>query len=95
MELVTQQSEIEKRIFTIRDVQVVMGKDLAAFYQVATSRLNEQVKRNSNRFPADFMFQLSEEETVILVSQNAIPSWGGRKKFPYLFPKQGVVMQAT
>jgi hypothetical protein len=90
VELVSQQSEIEKRIFTIRNVQVVLDKDLAHFYQVPTSRLNEQVKRNSNRFPADFMFQLSEAETVILISQNAISSWGGTRKFPYVFTEQGV-----
>ncbi|TAE37984.1 MAG: ORF6N domain-containing protein, partial [Sphingobacteriales bacterium] len=64
---------------------------LAHFYQVPTSRLNEQVKRNSNRFPADFMFQLSDEEADILVSQNAIPSkktLGGY--LPYVFTEQGV-----
>ena len=91
MELVTQQSDIEKRIFTIRDVQVVLDKDLAHFYQVSTSRLNEQVKRNSSRFPTDFMFQLTEIEIDILVSHFAIPSkqiLGGN--LPFVFTEQGV-----
>ena len=91
MELVTQQNDIEKRIFTIRDVQVVLDKDLAHFYQVSTSRLNEQVKRNSSRFPTDFMFQLTEIEIDILVSHFAIPSkqiLGGN--LPFVFTEQGV-----
>jgi hypothetical protein len=90
MELVIQQSDIEKRIFTIKEVQVVLDTDLADFYQVSTSRLNEQVKRNMLRFPADFMFQLTETEASNLMSQNAISSWGGRRKLPYVFTEQGV-----
>lgn len=90
MEIVIQQSDIEKRIFTIRNVQVVLDNDLAEFYQVSTSRLNEQVKRNIHRFPPDFMFQLTEAETKILMSQNAISSWGGRRKLPHVFTEQGV-----
>jgi hypothetical protein len=90
MEIVIQQSDIEKRIFTIRNVQVVLDNDLADFYQVSTSRLNEQVKRNTHRFPADFMFQLTEAETTILMSQNAMSSWGGRRKLQYVFTEQGV-----
>ncbi len=90
MELVTLQSEIEKGIFTIKDVQVVLDKDIAIFYQVATSRVNEQVKRNNNQFPVDFMFQLNKIEAEILVPQNAIPSWGERRKVSYVFTEQGV-----
>jgi len=64
------QLQIEHRIFTIRGVQVMIDSDLASVYQVPTSRLNEQVKRNLERFPEDFMFQLSQEEWDGLTSQN-------------------------
>lgn len=84
------QKEIESRIFTIRGLQVMLDKDLAEFYEVTTGRLNEQVKRNIVRFPSDFMFQLTEVETINLVSQNAISSWGGTRKLPYVFTEQGV-----
>jgi len=85
------QKVIESKIFTIRDVQVVLDKDLASFYEVKPIRLREQVKRNANRFPEDFVFQLSEDEVEFLVSQNAIPSkqsLGGY--LPYVFTEQGV-----
>ena len=80
------QDNIEPKIFTIRDTQVILDKDLAAFYEVKSIRLREQVKRNPNRFPSDFVFQLSDKEVDLLVSQNAIPSkqsLGGY--LPYLF----------
>jgi len=66
--------EIQKRIYTIRNVQVMLDKDLAIFYDVKPIRLREQVKRNIKRFPFDFMFQLTEQEADNMVSQNAIPS---------------------
>jgi len=71
---VVNQKEIEKRIFFIRESYVVLDKDLADFYEVKPIRLREQVKRNANRFPVDFMFQLTETEVETKVSQNAIPS---------------------
>ena len=73
MELISNKT-IEKTIFTIREVQVILDKDLAAFYDVKPIRLREQVKRNANRFPVDFVFQLSADEIEVLLSQNAIPS---------------------
>ncbi len=82
---------IQKKIYTIRDLQVILDKDLADFYQVKPIRLREQVKRNKKRFPSDFMFQLTEEEVDYMVSQNAIPSkkhLGG--SMPYVFTEQGV-----
>ncbi len=82
---------IEKRIFTIRGMQVMLDRDLAELYGVKPIRLREQVKRNSNRFPEDFMFQISEDEVDYMVSQNAIPSrkhLGGT--LPYVFTEQGV-----
>jgi len=65
---------IESKIYTIRGVQVMLDKDLAAFYREKPIRLREQVKRNAKRFPSDFMFQLNEEEINYMVSQNAVPS---------------------
>lgn len=82
---------IERRIYTIRGVQVMLDRDLAELYGVKPIRLREQVKRNSNRFPEDFMFQNSEDEVDYMVSQNAIPSrkhLGGT--LPYVFTEQGV-----
>jgi len=81
---------IQNRIFTIRGVQVILDSDLAEMYQVPTGRINEQVKRNLERFPDDFMFQLSEAEWENLKSQNAIASWGGRRTRPFVFTEQGV-----
>ncbi len=81
---------IQERIFTIRGVQVILDTDLAEMYQVPTSRINEQVKRNLDRFPEDFMFQLTASEWQNLKSQNAISSWGGRRTRPYAFTEQGV-----
>ena len=66
------QKQIENRIFTIRGVQVMLDSDLAEIYEVSTSRLNEQAKRNIERFPKDFMFQLTQSEFESLRSQNAI-----------------------
>ena len=81
---------IQNRIFTIRGVQVILDSDLAEMYQVPTGRINEQVKRNLERFPDDFMFQLSISEWQNLKSQNAIASWGGRRTRPFVFTEQGV-----
>jgi hypothetical protein len=83
--------DIKNKIYIIRDTQVILDKDLAELYDVKAIRLREQVKRNKNRFPNDFMFQLTEKEVEILVSQNAIPSkkhLGGH--LPYAFTEQGV-----
>lgn len=91
MNELVQVSKIEKRIYTIRGMQVMLDRDLAELYSVKPIRLREQVKRNSNRFPEDFMFQISEDEVDYMVSQNAIPSrkhLGGT--LPYVFTEQGV-----
>lgn len=82
---------IQQKIYTIRDVQVMLDRDLAKLYQVKAIRLREQVKRNHKRFPIDFMFQLTKDEVDFMVSQNAIPSkkhLGGY--LPYVFTEQGV-----
>lgn len=86
------QNSIEDRILTIHNVQVILDEDIASQYGVTTGRLNEQVKRNINRFPPDFMFQLTKEEFKNLKSQNAIASWGGRRNPPYAFTELGVSM---
>ncbi len=88
--------QIEARIFWLRDKKVMLDKDLARLYQVKPIALRQQVKRNIDRFPNDFMFQLTEEEAEILVSQNVIPSkksLGGH--LPYAFTEQGVAMLSS
>ena len=85
---------IQKKIYTIRGMQVMLDEDLSILYGVETRRLNEQVKRNIERFPEKFMFQLSNDEYENLMSQIAISSsgHGGRRKLPYAFTEQGVAM---
>ena len=90
------QETIEKKICIIRGKKVMLDKDLAELYGVPTHRLNEQVKRNSDRFPEDFMFHLSEEETYSLRSQIAILKQGQHRKYlPYVFTEQGVAMLSS
>jgi len=91
------QGEISSRILTLRGKQVMLDRDLAELYQVELKRLNEQVKRNSERFPNDFIFQLSKEEYENLRSQFATSSLehGGRRYLPYVFTEEGVYMLAT
>ena len=76
---------IQNKIYEIRGFRVMLDFDLAAIYQVETRRLNEAVKRNSKRFPPDFMFQLTNQEFENLMSQFAISSWGGTRKLPFAF----------
>jgi len=91
------QGEISSKIVTFRDKQVMLDRDLAELYQVETRRLNEQVKRNVDRFPDDFMFQLSEKELEDWKSQFAISNKEimGLRKVPYAFTEEGVYMLAT
>lgn len=88
--------EIQNMIYTIRGKQVMVDSDLATLYQVTTKRLNEQVRRNKNRFPSEFMFRLTAEEYEYLRSQNATSSeenaHGGRRYMPYVFTEQGIAM---
>ena len=83
---------IQSRIFTVRGLQVMLDEDLAVLYGVETKRINEQVKRNIERFPREFCFQLTASDAEILRSQNATSSWGGRRYMPYVFTEQGVTM---
>jgi hypothetical protein len=85
---------IERRIFVIRERQVMLDEDLADLYGVETKRLIQQVKRNLKRFPGDFMFQLTKAEAEALRSQIATSNdgRGGRRYTPYAFTEQGVAM---
>lgn len=86
---------IESLIHVIRDQQVMLDSDLARLYGVETRVLNQAVKRNIERFPEDFMFQLTEEDSQNLKSQNVISSWGGNRKPPYAFTENGVAMLSS
>jgi len=92
--------DITRAILVLRDHRVLLDAELAALYGVTTKRFNEQVRRNRERFPADFMFQLSAQETEALRSQIATsnaPSQGrgGRRYLPYAFTEHGAIMAAT
>lgn len=87
---------IEQRIVILRGQRVMLDADLAEVYGVTTKRLNEQVKRNRERFPKDFMFRLMEAETLHLRSQFATTrQHGGRRTLPYAFTEHGAVMAAS
>ena len=86
---------IERRLLLIRGQKVILDGDLAALYGVTTKRLNEQVKRNQKRFPADFMFALTLQEIAILRSQFATSSWGGARHRPFVFTEHGAIMAAS
>lgn len=88
--------QIKHSILFIRNQKIILDRDLAILYKVKPIALRQQVKRNINRFPADFMFQLTKPETKTLVSQSVIPSikhLGG--SLPYAFTEQGVAMLSS
>ena len=87
--------KIENKIYTIRDMQVMLDKDIAELYVVETKRINEAVKNNLEKFPNDFMFELKEDEYENLKSKISTSSWGGRRTKPKVFTEQGVYMLAT
>lgn len=86
---------IESKILTIRGQKVMLDSDLAELYEVETRTLNQAVKRNKMRFPAEFMFRLTKEEWQNLKSQIVISSWGGRRKLPLVFTEHGVTMLSS
>jgi hypothetical protein len=87
---------VESVIRFIRSRRVILDSDLARLYGVTTARLNEQVKRNQERFPSDFMFALSQQEFTALISQNATSKGrGGRRKLPNAFTEHGAIMAAN
>jgi hypothetical protein len=89
--------KIERAILLVRSEKVLQDEDLAALYGVTTGNLNKAVGRNRERFPDDFMFQLTEEEVEILKCQSGISrDWGGRRRSrPYAFTEQGVAMLSS
>ena len=88
--------QITSLILTLREQRVILDSDLARLYGVSTGQFNQAVKRNLNRFPPDFLLQVTLEENGILKSQNVISSGGhgGRRKLPYVFTEHGAVMAA-
>ncbi len=89
---VAMQTDLAQLILNIRGVQVMIDRDLAMLYGAETGQLNRQVKRNIERFPSDFMFQLTKEDLDILKCQKGISSWGGDRYLPYAFTEQGIAM---
>ena len=89
---------IERRIYLIRKQKVMLDSDLAELYGVETFNLNKAVKRNIDRFPDDFMFQLSQEEAESLrfqIGMSKVSGRGGRRYLPYAFTEQGVAMLSS
>lgn len=85
--------KIESLIYEIRGQKVMLDRDLAKLYGVTTGNLNKAVKRNIERFPERYMFQLTTDEN--LKFQNGISSWGGSRSLPYVFTEQGVAMLSS
>ena len=81
---------IHNKIYEIRDQRVMLDFDLAELYETETKRLKESVRRNIDRFPPDFMFELDKKEWNILRTQFATSSWGGTRYQPFAFTEQGV-----
>jgi len=86
---------VQRRILSLRGVNVIIDGDLAELYGVETRVLNQAVRRNADRFPEEFAFRLSIEEFADLRSQTVISSWGGRRTPPYAFTEYGAIMAAN
>ena len=87
---------IEKMIYVIRGQKVMLDRDLGILYEVEVKRLNEQVRRNIERFPIDFMFQLTQEEfNQLNFSSNEMTTFGGKRKLPFVFTENGVAMLSS
>ena len=97
MDALIVQGEISSKILSLRGRQVMLDRDLAELYQVENRVLNQAAKRNSDRFPNDFMFQITKDEFENLKSQSVISSseHGGIRKMPYAFTEEGIYMLAT
>ena len=90
-----QLQHIQSRIIELRGYKVMLDSDLAELYETETKRLKEAVRRNIDRFPSDFMFELSKTETESLRTQNASSNRGGSRYMPFVFTEQGVAMLAS
>jgi len=86
---------VASRILVVRGQRVMLDMDLAVLYGVTVRRLNEQVRRNRERFPEGFMHELTNQEVANLKSQFATSSWGGKRKAPLAFTELGAIMAAT
>ena len=86
---------IERKIYIIRGHKVMLDSELSKLYSVGTRDLNKAVIRNLDRFPEDFMFQLTKNEAQNLMFQNGTSSWGGTRKLPRVFTEQGVAMLSS
>jgi hypothetical protein len=98
MEIVITKPElttIKSKIYEIREVKVMLDFDLAEIYHVETKYFKRQIKRNLERFPADFMFELTENEWINLRCHFGTSSWGGMRYLPYAFTEHGVTMLAS
>ena len=94
-DIIIKDKQIENMIFEVRGVQVMLSSDVATLYQIETKRLNEVIKRNMDRFPSTFCFQLTDEEIMNLRSQIVISSdknHGGNRYLPYVLTEQGIMM---
>ena len=93
--LVAPDEVVMNKIYVIRSYKVMLDRDLAELYQVETKQLKRQVKRNIERFPEDFMFELTEQEYENLRCQFGTSSWGGVRYLPIVFTEQGVAMLSS
>lgn len=94
-EVIIPNEVISDKIYFIRNQKVMLDRDLALLYEVETRVINQQVKRNINRFPENFMFQLDEKEYENLRSQIVTSSWGGSRRLPYAFTEHGILQLAN
>ena len=86
---------IQNKVFVIRGCKVMLDYDLAEMYEIETKALKQAVRRNMDRFPADFMFELTQKEYQILRSQNVTSKLGGNRYLPFAFMEQGVAMLSS
>ena len=86
---------IQSKIYVVRGQKVILDFELAEIYGYTTTKFNQQVKNNIEKFDEDFMFQLTKEEFDNLISKNLTSSWGGRRKLPKVFTEQGIYMLMT
>jgi hypothetical protein len=86
---------ILNKIYIIRNQKVMLDSDLAERDKLETKRVNEQIKRNKERFPRDFIFQLTKDEWEKVKSQIATSRWGGRRTLPYVFKEYSVLMLSS
>ena len=93
--MVIDETTIKSKIYYLRNQKVMLDFELAEIYSYTTTRFNEQVKNNAEKFDDDFMFPLTKSEFENLISKKSTSSWGGRRKPPYTFIEQGIYMLMT